>query len=146
MSDLFSDSNKLENNPFFKFDKVGDEVSGVLVARDIRPNKLKPGTDQEVYTLVKDDGSQIQVAGRMTISYHGKPTAIFGAAHSLPFGTLVGFRFDREDKPKQAGFNATKIINAYTNGTMKPEVYKEYLGVSGEENKVEGTSVEDIAF
>lgn len=121
MSDLFSPENVSTSN-YMKFEKVGDALSGVYVARREIVNEMS-GTPkrQYVYTIVNDtDGQPIDVYGK------GKEPQGFPGLNALPFGTYVGIRFDEIIPTKKKGFNDTKVINVYSKGETKPEILKAY--------------------
>lgn len=122
--------NEVSSN-FVKWEKVGQEVCGTLVAKsDPRPNTLKEGTNQVVYTIVTDEGEELHVAGRILCEKNGElPCARFPQVDKLKLGAYIGFRFAEETPNSQPGYNATKKIKVLHDGEMKPEVLKEYLGV-----------------
>ena len=135
MSDLFTEENKSTSN-YFKFEKVGDAVTGVYVdKRTITNDMSETPKKQYVYTLIEDGtGQPIDVYGK------GKEPQCFPGLEAAKFGQVVGLKFDGELEAKTKGYKPTKLINVYTKGEMKPEVLKKY-----QEGKA-GISPDDIAF
>ena len=136
-SDLFDKGNKQSNSNFVDWKEIGQRVVGTLVGREIRPNRLQPGTYQEVYTLVQDDGDVCQIAGRMTVENEGKKVKIIGGLHNLKMGAYVGVEYAGDKDVNQP--QPAKILEVYHNGTMKKDVLEKYMGVaaggSGSEEK-----------
>lgn len=124
----FGPDSKVSGSNFFSFEKVGDNVVGTLVNRDVRKNRLQPGTYQEVYTLVQNDGSEVCVAGRMMVENSGKKVKIHGALHSLPLGTYLKVQFTSEKDVNQP--QPAKIIEVFTNRTIKKDVLEKYQGLA----------------
>ena len=127
-NDLFDGKNKQSNSNFVEWTKIGQRVVGTLVGRDIRPNRLQPGTYQEVYTLVTDEGDVTQVAGRMTVEKEGKKVKILGGLHKLALAAYVGVEYAADKDVNQP--QPVKILEVYHNGTMKKDVLENYLGVA----------------
>jgi len=120
--DLFSPENKAKSN-FVSWKTVGQSISGVYVEKKIRPNLLKPGTEQTIYTIVQDDGTVVYVSGRQ-----GDP-AILSGLETAKFGQVVGIRYEGDQPPKKAGMNPAKIIVVYAPpGKTKPEVLAAFRG------------------
>ena len=127
--DLFSPENKAKSN-FVKWTTIGQSVSGTYVEKKIRPNLLKPGTEQTVYTIVQDDGVVIFVSGRQ-----GDP-AVLSGLENAKFGQYVGIRYEGDKPASKPGMNAAKMIVVYAPvGQNKPEVLAAFRG--------EGLTVEE---
>ncbi len=125
-SPLFSPDN-LSTSSYMKFEKVGDSLQGVYVARREIVNKIS-GTPkrQFVYTIVGDqDGQPIDVYGK------GKEPQGFPGLNSVPFGTHVGIRFDEILPSKKKGFADAKVINVYTKGELKLDVLRAFQESTG---------------
>lgn len=127
--DLFDPKNKKSNSNFVQWTEVGQRVVGTLVARDVRVNRLKPGQFQEVYTLLDDEGTEFQIAGRMPTQQNGKTVAIIGRLHQVKLGTYVGVEFNREEKDNGQP-QPTKILEVYDDGEVRQDVLDKYRGVA----------------
>lgn len=86
------------------FNVVGDKYQGTYVDR-IRGEKDKWGNLQDIFVLMQDDGSDVNVAVK-----HSK-TALMEQCNALNLGQIVGFIFSGEGQPKAGGANKTKFIN-----------------------------------
>lgn len=114
MDDIFKDENKPASN-WFKFEKVGDRVSGELVEVTERPASGEFAT-QLVYTLLQSDGLTVNVGikkykdekgGDLTLSY------VCDRLRHAKSGDKVGFMFEKEIPPTQKGFRPAKSIQPY---------------------------------
>jgi len=131
VDDLFQDANVPKSN-FWKPTTPGDKAAGYLVDRKKKPNTLKPGTDQWIYTLMNKDGSVINVAGR-----YGSPQTLQGF-DTAKLGQLVGIKYI-EDKPAtKAGFNPLKVMKTYVSQDFAPELVEQYSGASLGDTSGEG--------
>jgi hypothetical protein len=93
---------------FAKFNKVGDSVQGTYIDR--RDGVDGYGNDQFIYTLQSKDGKIHNVGVKKT------SINLIRQMEMVPFGFIVGFRFDEErENKKNPKLHATKIINAYYN-------------------------------
>lgn len=103
--DLCSEENIPESN-WFKFEKVGDSVMGLLVEV-----KDKPAVDvfppQRVFTLKQKDGELMNVGISLNKDY------IIGRANSAKLGDALGFKFVKEVPSATKGFAAAKSIEVY---------------------------------
>ena len=104
-ADLFDEKNIPESN-WFKFEKVGDSVGGILVEVTDKPAKdIFPA--QRVYTLKKSDGEMVNVGISMNKDY------IIGRANSAKLGDILGFKFVKEVPSATKGFAAAKSIEVF---------------------------------
>lgn len=103
--DLFSKENIPESN-YFKFEKVGDRVSGFLVEVKDKPAKDQ-FPPQRVYVLKQHDDSLINVGISLNKDY------IIGRANTAKMGDLLGFEFMKEIPSATKGFAAAKSIEVY---------------------------------
>ena len=104
-NDLFNEENVPESN-FFKFEKVGDKVAGILVEVDDKPAKdhFPP---QRVFTLKQEDDTFVKVGIPMTKDY------VISRAGQAKFGDLLGFEFKKEIPSVTKGFSPAKSIEVY---------------------------------
>lgn len=105
--DLFSKENEIKQQ-FISWDKVGQTVQGFYVDKRTTPNRLKPGTDQTLYTIMQKDGTSVIVAGR-----YGNPVQTFPGIEQTPLGSLIGFKYEGDRAATKQGFNPTKIIRTF---------------------------------
>lgn len=112
--DLFSEENIPESN-WFKFEKVGDRVSGELVEVFEKPAKdMYPA--QRCFMLKQKDGSLVNVGIKKTSDY------LMGRTNSVQPGDMVGFEFKKEVPSTKKGYAPAKSIEVYIKkGTPKTE-------------------------
>ena len=116
---LFDDKNVVSSN-FFKFENVGDAVEGVYVDRKITPNRLRPGTDQCIYTLLQKNGTPINVGGRGQ-----QNPAVLPGMEALSFGAVCGIKY-MEDMESKNGLNPAKIIRVFSEGQRDESALSKY--------------------
>lgn len=118
--DIFSEDNKPESN-WFKFDKVGDKVSGVLAENPrVKPDNTGVYGDQRVFVLTQPDGSTINVGIRMDKDY------IIQRTNDVRQGDKVGFVFVKEIPAKKKGYNPAKSIEVYVVKTEEGDQAREF--------------------
>jgi hypothetical protein len=123
--DLFSEENQVKAN-FWKLEKPGDSVKGVLVEKHLSLNKLKqPNCKQTVYTIMQDDGVPILISGRG----NGDPQVIAGL-ESCKLGQYVGVKYVEDRKSTAPGMHDAKIVRVYTTGKMDQATLDKFNGVS----------------
>lgn len=109
LEDLFKEENVPESN-WFKFEKVGDKVGGVLVEVQDRPAKdVFPAS--RVYKLKQPDDSLINVSISLNRDY------VIGRANSAKLGDILGFAFVKEIPSATKGFAAAKSLEVYVKHT-----------------------------
>lgn len=127
---IFDEKNKVKSN-YFAFKNIGDKIEGTLVGKRVTNNTLKPGTEQNVYELKKEDNTYIDV--------YGKPGIDMQMKH-IKLGQIIGFEFVKAIPPKQPGFNATHVIQIYADPALIDEKWmmekeeEESLSENGREN------------
>lgn len=105
LDDLFSEDNIPESN-WFKFEKVGDRVSGEIVEISEKPAKdIFPA--RRVFTLKQKDGEFMNVGISMNKNY------LIGRTNSAKLGDIIGFEFKKEVPSSTKGFAAAKSIEVY---------------------------------
>lgn len=135
--ELFTEDNELKPE-FFKLDKIGKEVQGVLVEKKIVTNSLKtPSVRQTIYTLMRDDKTLIYIGGRG----NQDPQVITGLEQAK-LGEYVGLKYTEDIKSTKAGYNDTKILKVYSNQKMCQYVLDEHRGVI----PADGPEAEDLGF
>ena len=106
LEELFSEENEAKAN-WFKFEKIGDTVSGTLVGSDIKPAKdMFP--EQTIYELKQEDGDIINVASSKTFVRNSMKRA--------KIGQNVGFKYDGDYQTasnKAKGMQPAKTIKVY---------------------------------
>jgi len=113
MNDIFNDDNKITGN-WFKFEAVGDSVSGTFIGKRQVQNQLS-GSMQWIYELKTEDGEVWNVGGK---------AAVDTQMRHVKLGQIIGFKFVEERASKKAGMNAAKIIQVFAN---KENVDQEWL-------------------
>ena len=132
---LFSDENEVKQE-YINWGKrgIGATVSGFYVDKRVVPNKMKPGTDQALYTIVQKNGVPVIVAGR-----YGTPVATFPTMEQTPLGAFVGFKYDSDRPSTKAGFDPLKIIRVFAKRDkdgkilLHPEEISKFKGETFEE-------------
>jgi len=117
--DIFDEKNIPESN-WFKFDKVGDKVAGVVVENP----KIKPDTsgqfgDQRVFKLRQENGEII------TVGIKTKNNYVMERTDKVREGDKVGFKFAEEIAPKVKGHHAAKSIQVYVQLTPEGDQMRE---------------------
>jgi len=131
---VFSEDNKrVPSSNFFKFENVGDKVSGVLINK-----KRKEGSGafppQVIYTLRDEEGEEINVG------ISEKKTGIIEIMDEVSLGTIVGFKYSDQLKPSQPGYKGAKCIDVYVGEKQKLEKANDAPGFEGSSEK------EDLPF
>lgn len=123
--DLFSKENIPESN-WFKFDKVGARVSGIL-AENYRVKKDTSGVygDQRVFALIQPDGSTVNVGIRLD------KENLIQRTNKLRQGDKVGFEFTKEIEPSKKGYNPAKSIEVYVKYTEEGDKVREFEKAGG---------------
>lgn len=103
--ELFDEKNIPESN-WFKFDKVGDKVSGTLVEIKDKP-AVSVYQPQRIFTLKQKDGELVNVGISLNKDY------IIGRANSAKLGDTLGFAFIKEVPSATKGFAPAKSIEVY---------------------------------
>lgn len=131
-ADLFSEDNLTTGSNWFKPAKIGDSMKGYFIGADERENTLKSdGSWQKVYTFVQEDGTTINVAGRIPKTQpNGRKLAIFPGFETLKKGQLAGVKFVEEIPATRPGYNATKICKTYSADEYNEELVKSLSNAS----------------
>lgn len=111
VDNLFDDSNIPESN-WFKFEKVGDKVSGVLVENPtIKKDTTGQFGDQKVFTLQTDEGDTVHVGIRLDKDF------VIQRTNRVRRGDKLGFLFKEEIPASKKGYNPAKSIIPYVQYT-----------------------------
>jgi hypothetical protein len=118
--DIFDAANIPESN-WFKFDKVGDKVSGTL-AENPRIKKDTTGQygDQKVFVLTQKDGSTMNVGIRLD------KDNLIQRTNKLRQGDKVGFEFVKEIPASKKGYNPAKSIEVYVKLTEEGDKWRAF--------------------
>lgn len=118
--DIFNPENIPESN-WFKFDKIGDRVSGVL-AENPRVKKDTSGVygDQRVFALMQPDGTIINVGIRMD------KDNLIQRTNRVRQGDKIGFEFVKEIPPSKKGYSPAKSIEVYVKLTEEGDKVREF--------------------
>lgn len=108
---LMSDENKVSSN-WFKFEKVGDSISGVLLGmrREESKNGFPP---QLVFEVRNKAGDEFNVPLRATKGDSDEPSAYATQSKRWQVGDLVAFKFEKELPPQTKGHKPAKIIQLF---------------------------------
>lgn len=105
MWDQWSDQDIPKSN-FFKFDKVGAVVVGVLVAVEDKPAKDNFPA-QRVFTLKQRDGALVKVGISMQKDY------VISRASQARLGDMVKFEYKKDVPSSKKGMQPAKSIEVY---------------------------------
>lgn len=93
-----------KSGEFVKWEKVGQQLKGILIGVEHRESSINPGEMQKIYTIEQEDKTEVLVGGRKSIDSMMKKVVL---------GQWVGFLY-AEDKPsKKKGYNAFKLVKVY---------------------------------
>lgn len=116
---------------FVRWTEVGQMVKGILVDVEERPNALKGGELQKIYTLETEDGVEVRVSSR------GK--AFDSAMKKIVKGQWVAMKYVEDIPSKTKGNNAFKLIKV-----GEGQVDNDWLAKN--QGDGEDVQVEDIPF
>lgn len=105
LDDLFNKDNVPDSN-WFKFEKVGDRIGGVLVEVKDKPASGVFGP-QRVFSLKLPSGEISHVGISLEKDY------VIGRANSAKLGDILGFEFTKETPSQTKGFAPAKSIEVY---------------------------------
>ena len=105
LDDLFNEDNVPESN-WFKFDKIGAQVGGIVVDITEKPGSGEYGP-QRVFVLKQTDDSLINVGIKMDNDY------LMGRTNMVKKGDKLGFKFVAEIPAKVKGHHPAKSIQPY---------------------------------
>lgn len=116
--DLFDEKNIPASN-WFKFEKVGDKVSGVV--DEIFTKAGSDGfKDQKVFALKQEDGSVINVGVSID------KTFIIQRTNKVRAGDILGFEFQKEIPAQTKGHHPAKSIIPYIKYTEEGDAAREF--------------------
>jgi len=92
-------------NTWFKFDKIGARVMGIVTEIFDAPSTNPIYPDQRVFVLQQEDGSMINATIKKTSKFLMEKTA------DVVVGDTIGFSYDKDIPAKVKGFNPAKSIN-----------------------------------
>lgn len=109
LDNLFEKDNIPESS-WFKFEKVGDKVAGVV--EDIYEKEGKDDfPDQKIFVLKTKDGSLMNVGIKKENIY------LIQSTNKVRKGDILGFEFTKEIPPSKKGYNPAKSITPYVKYT-----------------------------
>jgi len=117
--DIFNDENVPESN-WFKFEKVGDKVSGILAENPtIKEDPTGEFKPQRVFKLQQEDGTVVNVGISMTKDF------IIQRTNHVRQGDKVGFLFKEEIPNTKKGYRPAKSIIPYVQTTPEGDAARE---------------------
>ena len=108
LKELFDEKNVPESN-WFKFDKVGAKVAGIVEDIYDKPGKDE-FPDQKVFVLKTKDGA-VNVGIKKDNAY------LIGTTNKVRKGDVLGFEFTKEIPATKKGYNPAKSITPYVKYT-----------------------------
>ena len=125
-NDIFSDDNIAQSN-WFKFDKIGDKISGTLI-ETFEKEASGDFDAQKVYVILDENGEEYNVGFSV-----GK-TFIHTRMKTAQIGQYIGFNFVKEMPSRTKGYASAKSVVPYKQvdkETGKPVLNEEWLQESG---------------
>lgn len=120
--DLFSDENKPASN-WFKFEKVGDKVSGVVLENPYTKAGVDDFKDQRVFVLRTQEGEEVNVGVNIDRDY------LIQRTNKIRQGDIVGFSFAKEIPATKKGYSPAKSIEVYVKYTPEGDKYRDLEGI-----------------
>jgi hypothetical protein len=118
----------VSGNTFWSPKVIGDQAIGFFLSRELRPNKLKPGTMQEVYTLRGEDGVDFCVAGRMMLTKpNGQKISSFPGWHGVKLGQKLKVVYKCDKPNADSSKHATKICETSVSQTINEDIANEVI-------------------
>lgn len=105
MDSIFDDNNLAQGKAWFKFEKVGDAVSGILIKKWSTEAK-GDFKAQYAFSLKQDNGEVVNVGIRQ--SDYSTPRV-----EGMKIGDKAGFKFKEEVPAKKKGYAAFKVVTIY---------------------------------
>lgn len=117
LDNLFEKDNIPESS-WFKFEKVGDKVAGVV--EDIYEKEGKDQfPDQKIFVLKTKDGTLTNVGVKKDNTY------LIQMTNKVRRGDILGFEFTKEIPPSKKGYNPAKSITPYVKYTEEGNKQRE---------------------
>lgn len=104
--DIFNEENIPESN-WFKFEKVGDRISGEVLEVAEKKSNNPTFPDQRVFTIKKNDGNIVNVGLKTTSDY------LMTRTKNVKPGDMIGLEFKAEIPAKVKGYSPAKSIEVY---------------------------------
>lgn len=117
VEDIFDQENVPPSN-WFKFEEVGDRISGELLEIQDRPAKDQFG-ESRVFTLRTKDG------GIWMVSIPIAKTYVIGRAARAELGDTLGFEFKKEIASSTKGFAPAKSLEVYLVKKAKSDEFED---------------------
>ena len=118
--DIFDPKNVPESN-WFKMEKVGDRVSGILTENPyIKKDSSGQFGDQRVFVMQQTDGSTVNFGVRVDKDY------LMQRTNKLRAGDKVGFEFVKEIPASKKGYSPAKSIEPYAVFTEEGDRVREF--------------------
>lgn len=119
VDDLF-DPDNIPESAWFKFDKVGDRCSGVVVSIAEKPERDGMPA-QRVFGLQQEDGSILNVGLKKNSDY------LMGKTNLVKVGDMLGVEFKKEIPAKKKGYHPAKSIEVYVKkAVVDPDADKNF--------------------
>lgn len=106
MKDSIFDEKNIPQSNWFKFEKVGDRVSGEVVEIGDKPEK-DDFPAQRTFVLKQENGDLINVGIKKKRDY------LMGRTNRVEVGDTLGFEFKKEIPAAKKGHHPAKSIEVY---------------------------------
>ena len=106
VDDIFNEENIPESS-WFKFEKVGDRVSGEVLEVSEKKSNNPTFPDQRVFMIKKNDGEIVNVGLKTTSDY------LMTRTKNVKPGDMIGLEFKAEIPAKVKGYSPAKSIEVY---------------------------------
>jgi tryptophan synthase alpha subunit len=123
LDNVFNDESTKPQSNWFKFDKVGDKVVGVVT--DIMTKAGDNGfKDQKVFTLRQKDNEEVLVGFSVDKEY------IMQRTKNVRKGDILGLEFTKEIEPKTKGHHPAKSIEPRVKYTKEGDAERALDGIA----------------
>jgi len=119
---------EVQSNWFKLTAEPGAKCAGVYVGKKTIDNTMKqPACKQNIYTLLQDDGTTINVGGR-----GGQDPQVLAGLENCKLGQKVIVEHTENIPPKKAGYQAVKVVKVFkeTGGKIHQEALNDHNGVA----------------
>lgn len=129
---------KVEAGGFFKFEKVGDTITGTLTESKFQPTNVEGFKDQMVYSLANVTINGEYDGGDRRVGIAAGKSYVVDRMKKLSIGQRVKLAFESEhqtDKNKKLGMKPAKNIEVYAGAmdeSFKPKA-EEFQPITAED-------------
>lgn len=120
---IFNDESTKPKSNWFKFEKVGDKIAGLVVDFQDREAQGVYGP-QRIFTLRKSSGDEVLVPIKKDNDY------LMQRVKYVRKGDVIGFEFTKEIEAKQKGHHPAKAIEPRVKYTVEGDAERALEGIA----------------